>query len=78
LFSIANEATNLDVGGENALRTWHLPVAKLRKLNPSVMDKCAMVFVPPLEVGKYRHGGVLLTPLRNLQMLGSHSRGFYK
>jgi hypothetical protein len=42
-------------------------LSKVQKLDPSTIDKCAMVFVPPLAIEKKRNCGVLLTPLRNLQ-----------
>jgi hypothetical protein len=49
-------------------------LSKLPKLNPSAIGKCAMVFVPPLSVGKRR--GVLITPLRNLQISGAFIAAF--
>ncbi len=33
-------------------------LSKLWRLNPSAIDKCAMVFVPPLAIEKWRNGGV--------------------
>jgi hypothetical protein len=42
-------------------------LSKLQKLDPSAIDECAMVFVPPLAIGKRRNLGVLLAPLHNLQ-----------
>jgi hypothetical protein len=61
-FLIANLVTNLDVGGENSLRTWiksffsnpqfTIVNAPYRKHNSSPIGKCAMVFVPPLTIGK--------------------------
>jgi hypothetical protein len=44
-----------------------MSLSKLQKLDPSAIDKCATVFVPPLACEKRRNGGVFLTPLRNLQ-----------
>jgi hypothetical protein len=35
-------------------------LSKLRKLNLSAIGWCAMVFVPPLAIGKKRNGGSLL------------------
>jgi hypothetical protein len=35
-------------------------LSELQKLNLSAIGKCAMVFVPPLAIGKCRNGGVLL------------------
>jgi hypothetical protein len=52
--------------------------SNLQKLHPSPIGKCAMVFVPPLAVEKEEIEGVLLTPLRILQMLRSIHSGFYK
>ncbi len=40
-------------------------LSKLQKIDPSAIDKYAMVFVPPL-----------LTPLRNLQMRGAFTAAF--
>jgi hypothetical protein len=56
-------------------------LSKLQKLNPSPIYKCAMVFVPPLEIGKLRNGGGFFNTivhwsmpvrqfLRNLQTRG--------
>jgi hypothetical protein len=42
-----------------------MSLSKLQKLDPSAIDKCAMVFVPPL-----------LKPLRNLQMRQSFIAAF--
>jgi hypothetical protein len=39
----------------------------LQKHDPCAIDKCAMVFVPPLANEKRRNPGVLLTSLHNLQ-----------
>jgi hypothetical protein len=54
-----------------------MSLSKLQKLDRSAIDKCAMVFVPPLAIEKRRNWGVLLTPLRNLQTRSIHS-GFYQ
>ncbi len=51
-------------------------LSKLQKLYPSAIDKCAMVFVPPLAVEKLRNWGVLLTPLHNIQMGGAFITAF--
>ncbi len=42
-------------------------LSKLQKLDPSAIDKLAMVFVPPLAIEKRRNWGILLTPLHNLK-----------
>ena len=42
-------------------------LSKLQKPDPSAIDKCAMVLVPPLAIEKRKNLGVLLPPLRNLQ-----------
>jgi hypothetical protein len=42
-------------------------LSKLQKLDPYAIDKCAMVFVPPLAIKKRRNGSVLVAPLHNLQ-----------
>ncbi len=47
------------------------------QLDPSAIDKCAMVFVPPLASEKRRNWDILLTPLRNLQTCSIFS-GFYQ
>jgi len=44
-----------------------MPLSKLQKLDPSAIDKCAMVFVSPLASEKRENFGVFLTPLHNLQ-----------
>jgi len=46
-------------------------LSKLQNLYLSAIDKCVMVFIPPLAVEKWKSWGVLLTPLRNLQMRGA-------
>jgi hypothetical protein len=51
-------------------------LSKLRTLNLSKIDKCAMVLIPPLTLGKWRNGGVLFTPLQNLQMRGAFIAAF--
>jgi hypothetical protein len=48
----------------------------LQKLDPSAMDKCAMVFVPPLASEKRRNQGFFFTPLRNLQMCAAFIAAF--
>jgi hypothetical protein len=42
-------------------------LSNIRKLNSSAIEKCAMVFVPPLAIWKVRNRVVLLTPLRHRQ-----------
>jgi hypothetical protein len=32
-----------------------MPLSKLQKLDPSAIDKCAMVFVPPVAIEKRRN-----------------------
>jgi hypothetical protein len=51
---------------------------KLRKLNPSAIDKCAMVFVLPLSIGKLRNVGVLLTSLRHVRCRKGSLCSIYK
>ncbi len=51
-------------------------LSKLQKLDPSAIDKCAMVFVPPLASEKRRNWGVFLTPLRNLQTRAAFMEAF--
>jgi hypothetical protein len=53
------------IGGEKL--SHFLGLSKLWKLNPLSMGKCAVVFVPPLVIGKLRNEGVLLTLLRHDQ-----------
>ncbi len=53
-------------------------LSKLQKLNPSAIGKCAMVFVPPLAIGKWRNGGVLLGPLRHGQCRWDSLCAIYK
>jgi hypothetical protein len=51
----------------SAIYNHKMSLSKLQKLYPSAIDKCAMVFVPPLACEKRRNIGVFLTPVRNLQ-----------
>jgi hypothetical protein len=66
-FSIYNCTNNLDSYGEYSLRIWNkcfsfIPQFTIikepilaSKLNPSAIDKCAMVFVLPLACEKRRN-----------------------
>jgi hypothetical protein len=49
-------------------------ISKLQKLD--AIDKCAMVFVPPLAIEKRRNLGNFLTPLRNLQTRAAFTAAF--
>jgi hypothetical protein len=51
-------------------------LSKFQKLDPSAMDKCAMVFVPPLAIEKRRNWGVFFTPLLNLQTRAAFTAAF--
>ena len=66
----------------SAIYNHKMSLSKLQKLYPSAIDKCAVVFVPPLACEKRRNigalgpplaienrrnWGVFLTPVRNLQ-----------
>jgi hypothetical protein len=51
----------------SAIYNRKMSLSKLQKLYPSAIEKCAMVFFPPLACEKRRIIGVFLTPVRNLQ-----------
>jgi hypothetical protein len=51
-------------------------LSKLQKLDPTAIDKCAMVFVSPLASEKRENFGVFLTPLHNLQMRAAFVAAF--
>jgi hypothetical protein len=51
-------------------------LSKRQKLDPSAIDKCAMVFDSPLASEKIKNLGVFLTPLRNLQMRAAFVAAF--
>ncbi len=38
-------------------------LSKLQKLDPNAIDKCAVVFVPPLAIKKKRNWGVFVNTI---------------
>jgi hypothetical protein len=82
---------NLDSCGEYSLRTWikffvfipqftmvnvSMTLSKLQTLNPSAIDKCTMVFVPPLVIKKkLRHFFNAIAQFTNVRSIRS---GFYQ
>jgi hypothetical protein len=55
----------------SAIYNHEMSLSELQTLYPSAIDKCAMVFVPPLAFEKIRNIGVFLKPVRNLQTRAS-------
>jgi hypothetical protein len=55
-----------------------MSLSKLQKLDPSAIDKCAMVFVPPLACEKRRNWGVFLNTIAQFTNARSIHSAFYQ
>ncbi len=53
-------------------------LSKLQKLDPAAIDKCAVVFVPPLAIKKRRNWGVFVNTIAQFTHARNIHSGFYQ